>query len=110
MKITKVYILTLLFYANFFFIGLTFGGIGDGAGLFETQESATEAQSSGTDSYFESSGAFGNTSFTEEPMAVSDPPPPNPDEEPIPLDGGAIALLISGGMFGVRKLFNQKKA
>lgn len=50
-------------------------------------------------------GGFGGSGVDD--MPLSTPPPPPPD--PVPLDGGATALIIAAVGFGIKKLYGEVK-
>lgn len=105
MKRLLKYIFFVLVISGLFLDNL-YAGIGDG-GMFDGSSTFGQQKEENNDS----NSPFGEgVFFEEEPMTSHEGPdiPIFPDE--VPLDGGAIALLISGGLFGIRKLFNQKKA
>ena len=43
-------------------------------------------------------------------VLADNPPPIDPNPDPIPADGGITALIASGGLYAYRKLRGRKKA
>jgi hypothetical protein len=39
----------------------------------------------------------------------SDPMPPGATAEGVPIDGGVLGLLIAGGIYGAKKIHEQRK-